>query len=112
MRGITLIEVAVAIAVLSMGAVAALRSTDAASRATAAEMPRLMARIAARNRAEALALGGVPGPDTVTVGGHRITLDTRVSGQASGLVAVTVTARTEAGPAAGLVVHLPVADLP
>ena len=55
-RGFTLLELALAILVLTLGSLAALRATDQSRLAIGGETPRLLARLAARNRAEELQL--------------------------------------------------------
>ncbi|WP_420568728.1 prepilin-type N-terminal cleavage/methylation domain-containing protein [Thalassovita sp.] len=108
-RGLTLLELIVAVAVLSIGSLAALRSTDQARLAIGNELPRLLADISARNRTQELQLLGPYAalPDTVVQGGMQITLSqTRKTTQA-GLVMTTVTAKSELGPGASLVAYLP-----
>ncbi len=108
-RGLTLVELAVAILVLALGAVAAVRVTDQSRLAIGGEAPRVLARIAARNRAETLLLHGAGGtalPGTVTLGGVAITLDTRTRATAEGLVRATITARAPTGEGAQAVVFL------
>ncbi|MGR3375615.1 type IV pilus modification PilV family protein [Salipiger abyssi] len=108
-RGLTLLELAIAILVLAIGSIAALRATDQSRLAIGGETPRLLARIAARNRAEELRLYGPQGsalPDRVILGGQSVTLDTRTETTQSGLVRATVTARAQSGEGAQLTVYL------
>jgi general secretion pathway protein I len=108
-RGLTLLELIVAVAVLSIGSLAALRSTDQARAAIGNAMPRLLADISARNRTQELQLLGPYAalPKSEFQGGLTITLQqTRKTTQA-GLVMTTVTAQSELGPGASLVVYLP-----
>ncbi|MDF1773366.1 MAG: type II secretion system protein [Pseudophaeobacter sp. bin_em_oilr2.035] len=108
--GLTLLELAVAILVLSIGSMAALRVSDQSRLAIGGEAPRLLARIAARNRAEELQLYGpvgTPLPGQVTLGGQRFDLDTKTEATAGGLLRATVTARAASGEGATLVLYLP-----
>lgn len=102
-RGLSLVELVVAIAVVALGSVAALRTTDAARRAIGGEEPRLMARIAARNHAEALQLGQPAPPTEVRIGLHPITLTTDTAETAEGWRQITIVARSRSGQGARLV---------
>ncbi|MCB4457272.1 type IV pilus modification PilV family protein [Leisingera sp. McT4-56] len=106
--GLTLVELAVAVLVLSIASLAALRAADQSRIAAGGEAPRLLARIAARNRAEELQLYGTarPLPEQVTQGGRSITLETAAKPSAGGLLQATVTARTGSGEGAQLVLYL------
>ncbi|MFW2541364.1 type IV pilus modification PilV family protein [Primorskyibacter sp. 2E107] len=109
-QGMTLIELAVAILVLTIGSIGALRAADQSARSVGGEMPRLLARIAAMNRAEELqlaapAFGALP--RTVMVGETTITYDTETERTEAGLILATVTARADTGEGATLVVYLP-----
>lgn len=107
-RGLTLIELAVAVLVLALGSIAAMRAADQSRRAIGGEMPRLLARIAVENRVEALQLygAGTPLPGTVTLGGQTLTLSQERAVTEAGLVRVIVRARTETGEGAQLVTYL------
>lgn len=110
-RGLTLLELVVAIAILAIGAIAATRTMDQARLSLGGAMPRLMAQIAAHNRAEEMRLYG-PGrwgtlPARDRVGGVEITLSVGTEVTAGGLIRAEITARTEAGPGAALVTFLP-----
>ncbi|WP_088626441.1 type II secretion system protein [Oceanicola sp. 22II-s10i] len=114
-RGLTLLELAVAILILSIGSLAALRATGQSQRAIGGGMPRLMAEVVARNRVEELRIPAPPGaapalPATVEMGGRSFAVTTRTEATEGGFVRVTVTARSEggAGPGALLVTYLPV----
>ncbi|WP_136439667.1 type IV pilus modification PilV family protein [Pacificoceanicola onchidii] len=113
-KGLTLVELAVAILVLSIGSIAALRAADQSARVVGGEMPRLLARIAAMNRAEELRLAAPlfsTLPASTQIGESLITLVTETERTAGGLIRATVTARTESGEGASLVVYLPGAGL-
>ncbi|WP_164860870.1 prepilin-type N-terminal cleavage/methylation domain-containing protein [Parasedimentitalea marina] len=107
--GLTLVELAVAILVLAIGSMAALRATDQSRLSIGSEMPRILARLAARNRAEELQLYG-PGhalPGQVTLAGQPISIETHSETTAGGLLLSRITARAVSGEAAMLVVYLP-----
>ncbi|WP_097806337.1 type IV pilus modification PilV family protein [Pelagimonas varians] len=107
-RGITLVELAVAILVLTIGTLAALQATNQSQRAIGGETPRLLAQIAARNRAEELQLLGARAslPSRVTLGPYYFTLTVQNETTEAGLVQSTVTARSNSGEGAQLVVYL------
>ncbi|CUH63477.1 type II secretion system protein I [Thalassovita gelatinovora] len=107
--GLTLLELIIAIAILAIGSIAAIRATDQSRIAIGGETPRLLARIAARNRAEELQLLGAAAalPDTVMQGGHAIAVSVATEATAGGLVQATVTARAETGEGAQLILYLP-----
>lgn len=111
-RGLTLLELVIAVAVLSIGTLAALRATDQSRRALAGAPQRLLAQVVAQNRAEELRLFGVATgrglPDRVTMGGQVFVLDVAFSATAGGLSEARITARREGGgPGALLVAILP-----
>ncbi|MCE8009875.1 prepilin-type N-terminal cleavage/methylation domain-containing protein [Aestuariivita sp.] len=108
-RGLTLLELVVAIAILAIGSMAALRAADQ-SRLGLGEAPqRLLAQVAAKNRAEELRLLGVGAalPDQVVIGPYRFGLDTRTQATAGGLIRAEIVARSDQGPGALMVVYLP-----
>lgn len=107
-RGITLVELAVAILVLTIGTIAALQATNQSQRAIGGETPRLLARIAARNHAEQLQLLGPRAtlPGQVTLGPYEFALSVQSETTAAGLVQSTITARSNTGEGAQLVVYL------
>ena len=109
-RGMTLIELVVAILVLSLGSLAALRAADQSALAITGAQERLLAQIAVLNRAEELRiLGAAAGslPGTVEQGGQRFTLGQTQEATAGGLMKTTLTARGPGGAGALLVVYLP-----
>ncbi|MEM8848452.1 MAG: prepilin-type N-terminal cleavage/methylation domain-containing protein [Pseudomonadota bacterium] len=111
--GLTLIELAVAIVVLSLGSLATLRAVDQARLSIGGAQDRVLASLAARNRAELLGLpsGNVALPNTVTLGGRVFTLATETLPTAGGLIQATITARSENGPGARVIVYLSPGDL-
>lgn len=107
--GLTLIELAVAILVLALGSLAALRATDQSRLAIGGEMPRLLTRIAARNRAEELQILGATAPSLSTeirMGPHLIQLQTQREATAGGLIKTSVTARADSGEQTQLILYL------
>ncbi len=107
--GLTLIELAIAIFVLALGSVAAIRAADQSRVAIGGETPRMLSRIAAQNRVEERKLYGmtVALPANVEAGGLRFVIDEDVAVTAAGLAQVAVTARAETGEGAQLTVYLP-----
>ncbi|MGH1414390.1 MAG: type IV pilus modification PilV family protein [Pelagimonas sp.] len=106
-KGITLVELAVAILVLTIGTVAALRATDQSQRVIGGETPRLMARLAARNRIEELKIFSTRAelPKQVILGPYNIQLEVSHKTTAAGLVQSVVTARSDSGEGAQLIAY-------
>jgi len=105
-RGFSLIELLVAVAVLAMASVAALRSFDAAQRGIGGQAARLIAAEVALNRAAMLRLEGAEAgralPPRVVMGGIAWTLETAQAETASGMIAVDITVSQAQGPGAAL----------
>lgn len=107
----TLLELMVAVAVLAIGSIAAMRAMDQSRLSLGGAMPRLMAQIVAQNRAEELRLLGLSRgralPSQVQMGPYlvRVSLDTEVT--AIGVIRTAITARSGDGPGAYLVTFLP-----
>ena len=114
-NGLTLIELAVAILVLSIGSIAALRAADQSRLAIGGAQDRLLAQIVARNRAEELRLHSPAErtglPATVEMGGQTIAVSATTKTTAAGLTETTVTARGQRGGGAIFVIYLPVEPL-
>lgn len=112
-RGLTLLELVIAIAVLSIGSLAALRSSDQARAAIGAELPRLLADTAARNRAQELQLLGPYAslPGVATIGPMDITLGQTRQRTRAGLVKTTITAQAPSGQKSGITLYL-MPDIP
>lgn len=107
-QGLTLLELVVAVAVLSIGSLAAIRATDQSRHTIAGATPRILARIVAENRAEELRLLGTGGlPGTVEMAGQSFTIVTEQAATAGGLVQAIITVRSAQGPGARLVAYLP-----
>lgn len=108
-RGLTLLELTVAIFVLALGSLAALRAADQSRHAIGAELPRLLARVAAENRLEELHLLGPAAlalPPQVLQGGQIFHLAVTREATEAGLFKTTVTARAESGEGAVLTGYL------
>lgn len=102
-------ELIIAVAILSMGSLAAVRATDQARHVIGGDATRVLARLVAENRAEELRIvPPLPAPPAqVEMGGHLFTIDVREETTAAGLIEATLTVRSDAGPGARLVVYLP-----
>ncbi|WP_172299512.1 prepilin-type N-terminal cleavage/methylation domain-containing protein [Pseudoruegeria sp. HB172150] len=101
-RGVSLIEVAVALLVLSAAVAVGFRAVGQARREAQGDLPRLFAREAALNRAEELKLLGLEAgrrlPATVGHGPLVWTLELAVAAGPQGLVTATVQARADGQP--------------
>ncbi|MGP6086812.1 type IV pilus modification PilV family protein [Antarctobacter jejuensis] len=107
-RGLTLLELVVAVAILALGTLATLNATGQARHSLGGATPRLLAQLAAENHAEALRLPDAgPPPGAVTLGPYRFRIDTRRRTTAAGLTRADITVRSTDGPGASLVVILP-----
>ncbi|MFY0659626.1 MAG: prepilin-type N-terminal cleavage/methylation domain-containing protein [Shimia sp.] len=106
--GLTLVELAIAIFVLALGSIAAIRAADQSRVAIGGETPRILARQAAQNRVAERQLYGMTAslPASVTIGGLTFVIDEDVAVTAAGLAQVAVTARANSGEGAQLVVYL------
>lgn len=109
--GISLIEVLVAVLVLSIGVVAGFQSLGQARRGIGEEVPRLLARTAALNRAEELRILGAAAagvlPPQVQLGGIVWSLETRLKPTEGGFVEATVRASAEGRPGAVQIAYVP-----
>jgi len=107
--GMTLLELVIAIAVLAIGTIAVMRAVDQSRLGIGGDGQRLMAQIAAQNRAEELRLLGSRAsalPDEVEIGGQRLRLMVETEATAGGLLKATVRARSEAGPGALVITYV------
>ena len=110
-RGFTLIELAIAVAILAIGTIAAYRTFDQAQRGIGGQLDRALAAEVALNRAAELRLAGMAEgralPDTVTQG--RIDWQVAVAGLATagGLVEATIVVSADGRPGARVVVVVP-----
>lgn len=108
--GLTLLELVIAVMVLAMGSIAALRATDQ-SRVAIGGMPsRMVAQIVARNRVQELQLYGALGaralPSEVEMAGRRFQVSVKTTATASGLTEAVITVRGPDGPGAYLVAYV------
>jgi general secretion pathway protein I len=110
-RGITLLELVVAVLVLALATVAALRSTEHATRALGGETARVLALQVALNRAEEYRLYGARVaaglPRDLREGPVLWRLDVTEEPTRAGHVLATIGARAEAGPGARIAVIAP-----
>ena len=110
-EGLTLLELVIAVAVLSIGTLAALRATDQSRLALSEARARLLAQVVAENRAEELRLYGPSAgrglPAIVQMGGQDFTLDVVFATTAAGLSEARITARAPSGEGAQLTTVLP-----
>ncbi len=110
--GISLIEVVVAVLVLSIGVVAGFQSLGQARRGIGAELPRLMAHSVALNRAAEIRLAGAaaaPGlAPVVTAGGINWTVDVDLAATRGGFAEARIHVSAAGQPGAIYVVHAPV----
>ena len=110
-RGVSLIELVVAVLVLSMATVAAFQTMDVSRRAIGGEGPRILALQVAANRAEEAKLYGAVAaralPDTVPFGSFEWTITTDEAATEVGLVEMTIAVAAPGQPGAVLVVYVP-----
>ncbi len=114
--GISLIEVLIAVLILSIGVVAGYRTLGQSRKVIGEELPRLMARTAALNRAEELKLlGAVAGaglPREVRQGPFTWTLEVDQKPTEGGFVEAAVRASAPGQPGARYVVYVRVGPSP
>jgi general secretion pathway protein I len=106
--GLTLVELAVAVLILAIGSIAAIRATDQARIGIGGAQDRTLAQLVARNRAEELRIDAFANlPSAVALAGQNFTVTTTTKSTAAGLREVTVVARSQNGAGALYVVYLP-----
>lgn len=108
--GFSLLELMVAVLVLSLGTLAATRATDQSRLAIGGAETRVLAEIVVANRAEELRLYGVQAalPQSTTMGGQVFVITVAQEATAGGMIRAQITARGQAGPGAVLVTYVPV----
>jgi general secretion pathway protein I len=112
--GLTLLELVIAIAILSLGTLATLNATGQARHTLGGAMPRLLAQLAAENHAEALRLPIDSGAAraSVVLGPYSFRIETRHRTTAAGLARADITVTSSEGPGATLVSILPSSGAP
>ncbi len=109
--GISLIEMVIAVLILSVGVIAGFRSLGQSQRAIGMELPRLLAQTVALNRAEELKLLGAEAgrslPDLVTMGPFDWVVAVDEAPTQGGFVEATVRVSAEGQPGAILVAYVP-----
>jgi len=107
-KGLTLVELAVAILVLSIFTLATMRSFDSVTKAATGLDARVLGRIALQNRAEELKLFGPNAnlPAEVTIANQSIRLDTQKASTAGGLIETTLTARVDGQAGVQIILYL------
>ena len=110
-RGLTLLELVVAVLVLSVGSITAIRATDQ-SRVLIGGLPsRVVSAIVARNRIQEARLYGPAElgtlPDEVQMGGRTYEIRHETETTAGGLVRLVVTARGPDGAGVQFVAFMP-----
>jgi len=110
-RGLTLVELVVAITVLSIGTIAAFRAFDQAQRSIGEQPARALAHQVALNRAAELKLSGMTAgrslPAEVTMGPWRWTVEVREEATRVGLVQAEIRVSTQGQPGARLASYVP-----
>ena len=110
-RGISLIEMVVAVLILSIGVIAGFRGLGQAQRGIGDEVPRLIAQQVVMNRAEAMQmLGAGQGgslPDRVLMGGINWDITTETKPTQGGFVEARILAKADGYPGAQIVVYAP-----
>ena len=109
-RGLTLLELVVAVLVLSIGSLAALGAVDQSRRSIGEAMPRMLAQLVVQNRAEELRLVGFPAelslPSQVQMGPYSYQLTVTTKATVSGIIEAEIRAVSRDGPGVVLVSFL------
>lgn len=111
-RGFTLIELVVAVIILSIGTLAAYRSFNAAQRGVGGQIPRLLAEEVALNRAAELRMSGMAQgralPSRVQQGPTEWTVAVTETATTGGLVEAEIVVSAPDSAGARVVVYVPV----
>jgi len=107
-RGLTLLELVVAVLILALASVVVLRTTDQSRLAIGGTQDRILASLIAANRAEELRVLGAQAvlPDRVEMGGMGFSVTRELETTQGGLFQVTIVARSPRGNGARRVVYL------
>lgn len=112
-RGLSLVELVIAVLILSIAVIGTYRVLDQSSRQIGTETARLLAGVVAANRAEELRLARTAGygalPGQVRMGPHMFEVEVSQSLTAAGLSEATIKVRAAQGPQVVLVTYLPAA---
>ncbi|WP_397544518.1 prepilin-type N-terminal cleavage/methylation domain-containing protein [Roseovarius salis] len=110
-RGFSLVELVVAVVILAIATLAALRSFDQAQRGIGQQLARGLAHQVALNRAEELRLNGLSAgrglPDSVEMGRRNWTVTLDEAATQGALVEVTIRVSAQGTPGSRLVVFVP-----
>ena len=111
-RGVTLLELVIAVFVLAIGTIAAMRGISYATRVVGGETPRILATEAALNRAEELRLlGATKGgtlPDQERLGPWEWHIEVQEERTRAGFVQATVLTTAKGQPGGRIVAIVPV----
>ena len=115
-KGMTLVELVIAVAILSIGMIAAWRGYEQAQRGIGGQVGRVLAQQVALNRAAELRLSGLPEgrglPAEVTMGRTQWRVSVTEAETRAGLVATTITVSAAGQPGARLTAHIPTGPAP
>jgi general secretion pathway protein I len=110
-HGVSLLELVIAVMILSIGTIGVMRSLDVSQRQIGETAPRILAHSVAVNRAEELrAIGWALGrglPPIVQQGPFNWAIEMQSQNASGGLYEVTVVVSTPDGPGASLVTYVP-----
>ena len=109
-RGFTLIELVIAVAILSIGTLAAYRSFDVAQRGIGGQVSRLLAAEVVLNRAAELRISGMDAarslPSQVDMGTTEWTVEVIETATTGGLIEAEIIASAAGQPGARAVVYM------
>lgn len=115
-KGMTLVELVIAVAILSIGMIAAWRGYEQAQRGIGGQVGRVLAQQVALNRAAELRLSGLPEgrglPAEVTMGRTQWRVSVTEAETRAGLVATTITVSAAGQPGVRLNAHIPTGPAP